>query len=86
VIEPHADRPRPITLGTDKRHGAGELVKELSEEAATPHVTQNIRGRRSGIEGSSTRHPRPCCLEPIHKRAEEACGYRLPRGHGSAAR
>src|SRR6202011_2540391 len=57
LIEPHAERPQPITLGADKGYDAGEFVMELRDKAVTPHVAQNTSGRRSAIDGRTTRHP-----------------------------
>jgi transposase len=47
LIEPLADRPRAITLGTDKGYDAEEFVNELRSMRVTPHVAQNTSGRRS---------------------------------------
>ena len=33
LIEPHADRPQPVTLGADKGYDAGEFVMERSQLA-----------------------------------------------------
>ena len=44
MIEPRADEPRPITLGTDKAYDA----EDLGSMNATPHVAQNANGRSSG--------------------------------------
>src|ERR1700694_2941172 len=54
LIEPHAERPQPITLGADKGYDAGEFVMELRDKAVTPHVAQNTSGRRSAIGGRVT--------------------------------
>ena len=40
MIEPRADRPRPITLGADKGYDAEDFVNELRSMNATPHVAQ----------------------------------------------
>src|SRR6201987_1368472 len=48
LIEPHADRPQPVTLGADKGYDAGEFVMELRDKAVTPHVDQNTNGLSSG--------------------------------------
>jgi hypothetical protein len=47
LIEPHGDRPPPITLGTDKGYDTSDFVMELREKAVTPHVAQHNTGRRS---------------------------------------
>jgi transposase len=57
LIEPHADRPQPVTLGADKGYDTGDFVMELREKAVTPHVAQNTNRRRSAIDGRTTRHP-----------------------------
>ena len=46
MIEPRADRARPITLGADKAYDAEDFVNELCSMNATPHVAQNTTGRR----------------------------------------
>ena len=79
LIEPHSDPPQPITLGADKGYNAGEFVMELREKAVTPPVAQNTSGRRSAIEGRTTRHPGYAVSQRIRKRAEEAFDYRPPR-------
>ena len=75
LIEPHADRPRPITLGTDKGYDAQDFVNELRSMRVTPHVAQNTSGRRSAIDGRTTRHPGYCVSQRIRKRIEEAFGW-----------
>ena len=49
MIEPHADRPQPITLGADKAYDAEDFVNELRSMKVTPHVAQNTSGRSSAI-------------------------------------
>jgi IS5 family transposase len=51
LIEPHAAIPQPVTLGADKGYDSAHFVRELREEAVTPHVAQNTSGRRSVISG-----------------------------------
>src|SRR5438309_10408710 len=41
LIEPHADRSQPITLGADKGYDTSDFVMELRDKAVTPHVAQN---------------------------------------------
>ena len=57
MIEPRADRPRAITLGADKGYDAEDFVEELRTLNVRPHVAQNTNGRRSAIDGRTTRHP-----------------------------
>jgi hypothetical protein len=56
LIEPHGERPR-VTLGADKGYDSADFVVELREQTVTPHVAQNQSGRRSAIDGRTTRHP-----------------------------
>ena len=75
MIEPHADRPRPITLGGDKGYDAEDFVNELRSMQVTPHVAQNISGRSSAIDGRTTRHGGYAISQRIRKRIEEAFGW-----------
>lgn len=40
-----------------------------------PHVTRNTSGRRSVIDGRTTRHPGYAASQRIRKRIEEAFGW-----------
>ena len=75
LIEPHADRPRPVTLAADKAYDTADFVMELRERTVTPHVAQNQSGRRSAIDGRTTRHPGYAISQRIRKRIEEAFGW-----------
>ena len=75
MIEPRADRPRPITLGADKAYDAEDFVNELRSMNATPHVAQNVNGRSSAIDGRTTRHGGYAVSQRIRKRIEEAFGW-----------
>jgi IS5 family transposase len=75
LIEPHAERPQPITLGGDKNYDTNDFVTELRERAVTPHVAQNDTNRRSAIDGRTTRHPGYAVSIRIRKRIEEAFGW-----------
>jgi transposase len=75
MIEPHADRPRAITLGADKGYDAEDFVNELRSMQVTPHVARNISGRRSAIDGRTARHSGYAVSLRIRKRIEEAFGW-----------
>jgi len=75
MIEPRADRPRPITLAADKAYDAEDFVNELRSMNATPHVAQNTSGRSSAIDGRTTRHSGYEMSQRIRKRIEEAFGW-----------
>jgi hypothetical protein len=46
-----------VTLGADKAYNAADFVADLRALHVTPHVAQNTSGRRSAIDGRTTRHP-----------------------------
>jgi hypothetical protein len=71
LIRPHAEPPQPVTLGADKGHDSADFVEELREQAVTPHLAQNPNGRRSAIDGRTTRHPGYA----ISQRIEEVFGW-----------
>lgn len=75
LIAPHAARAQPITLGGDKGFDTQDFVAELREIKVTPHVAQNISGRRSAIDGRTTRHAGYAISLRIRKRIEEAFGW-----------
>jgi transposase len=76
LVEPHAARPRGVTLGGDKGFDTRDFVAELREINVTPHVAQNTsNGRRSAIDGRTTRHPGYAVSQRIRKRIEEAFGW-----------
>jgi transposase len=72
MIEPHADRPRAITLGADKGYDAADFVEELRTLNVRPHVAQK---RHSAIDGRTTRHAGYTTSQRIRKRIEEAFGW-----------
>ncbi len=74
LVEPHADRPQTVTLGSDKGFDTRDFVAELREINVTPHLAQNASGRRSAIDGRTTRHPGYAISQRIRKRIEEAFG------------
>jgi transposase len=75
LIEPHADRPQRITVGGDKGFDTQDFVAEMREINVTPHVAQNDHGRRSAIDGRTTRHSGYAVSLRIRKRIEEAFGW-----------
>jgi hypothetical protein len=75
LIEPYADRSRAITLGADKAFDTQDFINELRTMKVTPHVAQNTSGRRSAIDGRTTRHASYGLSQRIRKRIEEAFGW-----------
>jgi transposase len=75
LMEPRANRAKNVTLAGGKGFDTQDFVAELREINVTPHVAQNISGRRSAIDGRTTRHPGYEVSLRIRKRIEEAFGW-----------
>src|SRR5215472_2085395 len=75
MVQHWADRPSAITLGADKGYDAADFVEELRTINVRPHVARNTNGRRSAIDGRTTRHPGYAVSQRIRKRIEEAFGW-----------
>ncbi len=75
LLAPHADRAQRVTVGGDKGFDTQDFVAEMREINVTPHVAQNDNGRRSGIDGRTTRHRGYGISLRIRKRIEEAFGW-----------
>ncbi len=75
MMEPRADRPRAVTLGADKAYDTQDFVNELRAMKITPHVAQNMSGRKSAIDRRTTRHAGYAVSQRIRKRIEEAFGW-----------
>ncbi len=73
MIEKHADRPRPVTLGADKGYDAADFVNECRSMNVRPHVARRLRG--SAIDRRTTRHPGYAASQRIRKRIEEVFGW-----------
>jgi transposase len=64
-----------ITVGCDKAYDTADFVADMRNLDATPHVTQNDAGRRSAIDGRTTRHAGYQVSLLVRKRIEEAFGW-----------
>jgi len=64
-----------ITLGADKGYDAAAFVADLRALNVTPHIAQNISGRRSAIDARTTRHPGYAVSQQKRKRIEEPFGW-----------
>jgi IS5 family transposase len=62
-------------LGADKGYDTQACVADLRERKVTPHVSQNTSGRRSAIDGRTTRHAGYAISQRIRKRVEEIFGW-----------
>ena len=64
-----------ITVGGDKAYDTREFVQSLRTLNAVPHVAQNCKGRKSAIDGRTTRHPGYAISQRLRKRVEEIFGW-----------
>jgi len=64
-----------ITLGGDKAYDTRDFVAEMRRLGVTPHVSQNTKGRRSAIDGRTTRHAGYAVSVRVRKRIEEVFGW-----------
>ena len=64
-----------ITVGGDKAYDTREFVQSLRTLNAVPHVAQNCKGRKSAIDGRTTRHPGYAISQRLRKRVEEILGW-----------
>jgi transposase len=64
-----------VTVGADKAYDTKDFVAEARNMNATPHVAQNDKGRKSAIDGRTTRHPGYAISQQRRKRVEEIFGW-----------
>jgi hypothetical protein len=64
-----------VTLGGDKAYDTANFVEGMRALNVTPHVAQNITGRRSAIDGRTTRHPGYAISLKARKLVEEVFGW-----------
>lgn len=75
LIVRYSPGARRITLGADKGYDAAAFVADLRDLHVTPHIAQNIAGRRSAINSRTTRHPGYAVSQQKRKRIEEPFGW-----------
>ena len=75
MIVRHSPGAKRITLGADKAYDAAGFVADLRALNVTPHIAQNDSGRRSAIDGRTTRHPGYAISQQKRKRTEEPFGW-----------
>ena len=73
---------RPEMLGGDKNYDTKTFVADMRERDVTLHVAQNTSGRRSAIDGRTTRR----ASYAIRKRVEEIFGWMKTVGSSRRAR
>jgi transposase len=64
-----------VTVGADKGYDTKDFVAQTRAIDVTPHVAQNTSGRRSAIDGRTTRHAGYSISQRIRKRVEEVFGW-----------
>jgi transposase len=75
LIEPYAAYSHPVTLGADKAFDTQDFVHEVRAMRVTPHVAQKTSGRRSALDGRTTRHAGYAVSQRIRKRIEEVFSW-----------
>ena len=76
----------PATLGADRAYDTRDFVWNARALGVTPHVAQNDRGRRSAIDGRTTRHDGYRQSQRRRKRVEEVFGWIKTIGGGGKLR
>jgi transposase len=66
---------RRRTVGADKGYDTAGFVAEVRDLGFTPHIAQHNNGRRSAIDGRTTRHPGHRVSQRIRPRIEEPFGW-----------
>ncbi len=66
---------KPRTLAGDKGYDTQACVADLRERKVTPHLAQNTSGRRSAIDGRTTRHVGYAVSQRKRKLVEEIFGW-----------
>ena len=66
---------QPVTVGADKGYDTKDFVAEARNLGVTPHVAQNNKGRKSAIDGRTTRHAGYAISQQRRKRVEEIFGW-----------
>jgi transposase len=64
-----------VTVAGDKGYDTKDFVAQSRSMNATPHVAQNDKGRKSAIDGRTTRHPGYAVSQQRRKRVEEVFGW-----------
>ena len=75
MIVRYSPGARRLTLGADKGYDAAAFVADMRALNVTPHIAQNISGRRSAVDDRTTRHPGYAVSQQKRKRIEEPFGW-----------
>jgi transposase len=66
---------RRITLAADKGYDTRDFVADLRALQVTPHIAVHLKGRRSAIDGRTTRHPGYAVSQRKRKLVEQGFGW-----------
>jgi hypothetical protein len=77
---------RRRTVAADKAYDTRGFVADARALGFTPHVAQHTNGRRSAIDGRTTRHPGHATSIRVRKRIEEPFGWVKTIGGGRKLR
>lgn len=77
---------RRRTVAADKAYDTAGFVDECRKQNITAHVAQNTTGRKSAIDGRTTRHEGHAISQRIRKRIEEPFGWIKTIGGGRKLR
>ena len=75
MIVRHSPGAQRITIGGDKGFDTADFVADMRAFNVTPHIAQNTTGRRSAIDGRTTRHAGYETSQQKRKRIEEQFGW-----------
>jgi len=75
MIVRHSPGAQHITVGGDKGFDTADFVADMRALNVTPHIAQNTNGRRSAIDGRTTRHAGYAISQQKRKRVEEPFGW-----------
>jgi transposase len=75
MLERQPGRKRRRTLGADKGYDTKDFVAGVRARGFTPHVAQNKTGRRSAIDGRTTRHAGYAVSQRKRKLVEQGFGW-----------
>jgi transposase len=68
-------RKEKATVGGDRGYDTAGFVSAMRSLGVTPHVAQNNKNRRSGIDGRTTRHPGYAISQVARKLVEHPFGW-----------
>lgn len=71
----HKPEAQSVTVGADRAYDTKDFVAEVRGMNGTPHVAQNTAGRRSAIDGRTTRHSGYGISQRKRKRIGEVFGW-----------